>query len=200
MHEGGIFKRHWHEGEGRRYSFEDVRPSDFVQCFTSWDFSVKAKKTSDRVSGQLWGKIRADHFKHANRIALYDAIVTRADFVDSLRLIKAMRDKHPWCADLLIEDKANGSPIITTLRDHVGDGRVIPFEPGDRSKEVRAHAVAPSVEAGLVIIPYDHEADWVSEWLQEITSFPKGEFDDQVDVTTQALLHLTQDGQWVFSF
>ncbi len=118
----------------------------------------------------------------------------------TLRLIKALHEKHRFVSLKLIEKKANGAPIIQLLRNEFGDDSVIPFEPGSRSKELRASAVSPACEAGRVIIPHDGEASWVDSWLSEMESFPKGQHDDQVDATTQALLHLTQSREWSFVF
>jgi len=99
----------------------------------------------------------------------------------------------------VIEKKANGAPIIQLLKNQFGDSYVDAFEPGARSKEVRASAVSPVCEAGMVIIPTPDEAPWVREWLTEMTAFPKGRNDDQVDATTQALLRLTQTPEWAFA-
>jgi hypothetical protein len=58
------------------------------------------------------------------------------------------------------------------------------YEP-KMEKILRMHTVSSTIENGLVHIP--DQAHWLAEYLHEITSFPKGKFDDQVDSTSQAL-------------
>jgi predicted phage terminase large subunit-like protein len=54
-----------------------------------------------------------------------------------------------------------------------------------KGKEERVHEIASFVEAGRVSIP--RWAEWLDEYLGEITSFPLGAHDDYVDSTSQAL-------------
>ena len=54
------------------------------------------------------------------------------------------------------------------------------------SKEARASAVTPMIESGNVYIPAT--AAWKDVFLLEMSIFPKGKNDDQVDSMTQALL------------
>jgi hypothetical protein len=48
---------------------------------------------------------------------------------------------------------------------------------------MRLHAQTAVIEAGFVHIP--EAAPWLAEYLHEITVFPKGKHDDQVDSTAQ---------------
>src|SRR3546814_7403891 len=84
----------------------------------------------------------------------------------------------------LIEDKANGTAIIDVLRDEI-DG-IIPVNPKD-SKEVRARAQTPTVEAGNVLLPHPSEpgCEWVTDLLTETRNFPTGAHDDMVDVRSE---------------
>lgn len=52
-------------------------------------------------------------------------------------------------------------------------------------KVMRLHAQTATIENGFVHVPKD--AAWLAEYLMELTVFPKGKFDDQVDSTSQAL-------------
>ena len=58
------------------------------------------------------------------------------------------------------------------------------YEP-KMDKIMRMHSVTSTIENGFVYLP--GEAEWLGEYLHEITSFPKGRFDDQCDSTLQAL-------------
>jgi hypothetical protein len=52
-------------------------------------------------------------------------------------------------------------------------------------KIMRLHSVTSTIENGFVHLP--EKAEWLGEYLHEMTSFPKGRFDDQCDSTSQAL-------------
>src|SRR5215510_784579 len=54
-----------------------------------------------------------------------------------------------------------------------------------RVKVMRLHAQTAVIENGFVHIP--ETAPWLAEYLHEMTVFPKGKHDDQVDSTAQFL-------------
>jgi len=47
---------------------------------------------------------------------------------------------------------------------------------------MRLHSVTNTVENGFVLLPM--EADWLPLYLQELTTFPNGNHDDQADSTS----------------
>jgi hypothetical protein len=55
------------------------------------------------------------------------------------------------------------------------------------------HAQTAMIENGFVHLPKD--AAWPPEYLHELTVFPKGKHDDQVDSTAQMLDWLKQSGR-----
>jgi predicted phage terminase large subunit-like protein len=106
------------------------------------------------------------------------------DFNGQLSAIQAMHNRQPGASAIYIEDKANGSAIINTMRRYISG--IIPVVPkGD--KVTRANVVAPFFEAGNVYIPHPKWQPWVREMLDEWTGFPNMEHDDEVDSMTQAL-------------
>ena len=58
---------------------------------------------------------------------------------------------------------------------------------------MRMHAQTAMIENGFVHLPKD--AAWLPEYLHELTVFPKGKHDDQVDSTAQMLDWLKQSGR-----
>lgn len=98
-----------------------------------------------------------------------------------------LRKENRFTREVLIEDKANGPAVIDTLKDKVPG--LIPIEP-DGSKLARAHAVTSYWEAGNIYLPHPDEAPWVKELVAELTIFPAGANDDQVDALTQAVRRL----------
>jgi hypothetical protein len=50
---------------------------------------------------------------------------------------------------------------------------------------MRLHSVTSTIENGLVYLP--EHAEWLDEYLRELTTFSNGKHDDQTDSTSQAL-------------
>ena len=58
------------------------------------------------------------------------------------------------------------------------------FSP-DGDKIMRLHAQTAVIENGFVFVP--EQASWLADYRAELTTFPAGRHDDQVDSTAQAL-------------
>ncbi len=86
---------------------------------------------------------------------------------------------------VLIEDKASGTQLIPELVANGCHG-VTRYQP-TTDKIVRLRAQTGVIENGFVHIP--ETAPWLAKYLHEMTVFPKGKHDDQVDSrqTAQAL-------------
>ena len=178
---GNILKRtYW-----KRYG---AMPSGWDLILTSWDLTFKETKTGSFVVGQCWGK-RAGNFY------LFPIMVRqRMDFAESLiafeNFIKQIEATfHVKPNGHLVEDKANGPAVISTLQNRIPG--ILPMGVTG-SKVARAHAVAPLIRAGNILIPDDSMAPWAPEFIEECAKF-KGldsEINDQVDTMTQALIYL----------
>lgn len=183
--DGGLIKRGW-------WKFYREAPGNFDEIIQSWDATFKDTQKSDFVVGQVWGRKGADRY-------LIDQTRGRMNFPATLAAIRTMSAKWPQAAVKLIEDKANGPAIIATLKGEISG--LIPFEP-QGSKEARASAISPQIEAGNVYLPdptYLEAGDrsWVHDFIEEAAAFPNGAHDDQVDAMTQALIRMKQGG-WSF--
>jgi predicted phage terminase large subunit-like protein len=100
-------------------------------------------------------------------------------------LKRAVREQQSLydATEVLIEDKASGTQLIQEL---IADGcygvtRYLPTT----DKIMRLNAQTAIIENGFVHIP--EAAPWLAEYLHEMTVFPKGKHDDQVDSTAQFL-------------
>ena len=84
---------------------------------------------------------------------------------------------------VLIEDKASGTQLIQEL---IAEGlhAVTRYQP-QSDKVMRMHAQTAMIENGFVHVP--DAAPWLAQYLHELTSFPNGRHDDQVDSTAQML-------------
>jgi predicted phage terminase large subunit-like protein len=98
--------------------------------------------------------------------------------------------KWPQATTKLVEDKANGTAVIATLKHEISG--LIQVNP-EGGKEARAAAVSPQIESGNIYLPHPLIASWVTGYLAEWASFPRGAHDDQVDASTQALNRMRQD-------
>jgi predicted phage terminase large subunit-like protein len=182
--EGGMFKRGW----WREYdSAQWVKRPDgsmwalsFDEVIASWDMAFKDTQSSDYVVGQVWGRRGIDAY-------LLDQIRDRMDFVTTCQQFRAFSARWPQAVLKIVEDKANGTAVMNALRRIVPG--LVPEEPHE-SKEARAAAVSPFVEARNVWLPSPELAPWVGAFIEEHAAFPNGAHDDQVDGTSQALNRL----------
>lgn len=179
--EGGIFKRDWFKlwttDPTKVNDRTKLLPSKMMHLVVSIDATFKDTKKSDFVAIQVWGKVEQDCF-------LLHKIKKRMTFTETLKEIYDVIELYPNYDELLIEDKANGSAIIDTLRRKVR--AVIPIEPYG-SKEARASAISPMLEAGNVYIHHTQ-----GSLIEEAVEFPNSENDDEVDAMSQALNRLRQ--------
>nr|WP_232337678.1 phage terminase large subunit [Deinococcus arboris] len=158
-------------------------PEAFDFELTSWDFAFKEKKDSDFVVGQAWGSRGADTF-------LRGQVRGRWDYVKSKAALVGFSEAWPGIPEHLVEDKANGTAIMTDLRSTLTG--LIGYDPPG-SKQSRVATESSTIEGGNVYLPHPNLAPWVaSEYLKEWAQFPNGANDDQVDATTQALQRLKQ--------
>lgn len=184
---GNIFKRDWikyyvpNRAKMVELGLNDqevsIIPRHLDTVVQSWDATFKSKENDDFVAGQVWGKRGANFYLLGRRHA-------RMTFTQTLDAIKEVTSRYPQAHRKLIEDKANGSAIIDTLRNRITG--IVPVEP-DGGKEVRAAAVSPLWEAGNVYLPHPLWKPWVDDMVEEMVNFPNAPHDDEVDSMTQAL-------------
>lgn len=165
--EGNMLKRDW-------WKYYDVLPPVKSQII-SVDAAFKDEDDSDFVVIQVWGKNGADMY-------LVDQVRARMNFPATIQTIRNMVVKHPEAKVKLVEDKANGSAIISTLVREIGG--IIAVNP-EGGKVARVNAVSAYIESGNTYLP--RHAEWVHDFVEECASFPNGKNDDQVDAMSQAL-------------
>ena len=171
--EGNLIQRDW----WNFYDSEKDKP-EIVDWVMSVDASFKDDKSNDFVAIQIWGKNGAS-------IYLVDAVKKHLNFPATIMEIRRLRGMYDKCKITLIEDKANGSAIITMLkRELVG---IIPVNP-QGSKIARVQAVIGAIESGNVYLPKNKR--FVADFINECASFPNGKHDDQVDAMSQALMRM----------
>lgn len=166
---GIIFKR-------SKWKYWKVLPQ-LEEIILSVDCTFKDLQDADFVAIGAWGRVGADKY-------LLKRTRERMGFSATVMAVKTMHALFPTCVAVLIEDKANGSAVIETLKAAVPG--VIAVEPHG-GKIARAYAIQPEQEAGNLYLP-DPEIDPdIETYLGEASAFPGGAHDDEVDQTTQAV-------------
>src|SRR4029077_258655 len=158
----------------KRYR-ESERPERFDRIVQSWDTANKATELSDFSVCTTWGIRGKDLF-------LLGVFRRQLEYPALKRAVREQQNLY-GATEVLIEDKASGTQLIQEL---IADGchGVTRYQP-DCEKIMRLHAQTVMIENGFVSIPQN--APWLAEYLHEVTVFPNGKHDDQVDSTAQFL-------------
>lgn len=214
--EGGLFKYSWwrfwrHEGAtvgrvaGVEVELDPVRYPRPEECYQgpakiippirhvigSLDAAFKGTDDSDWVAFGVWGIVNAERY-------LLELVRGKLAYPATKRELLRLIARWPLCRRWLIEDKANGSAIISDLEGQIPG--VTPVNP-EGGKETRAAAMSPQVEAGQVLlgdgaIYTEIDSDGtrksvsVAAYVSEHGTFPRGTNDDMVDMTSQLMTHL----------
>jgi predicted phage terminase large subunit-like protein len=169
---GGMIKEYWFE----IYPSQN-RPETFDYIFQSWDTANKVTDLSDYSVCTTWGK-------KGNRLYLLHVYRKKVDYPTLKRAV--VEQARLWSTRLIvIEDKASGTQLIQELA-YEGVYNIQRYQPGpNQDKIMRMFACCNLIENGLVYLP--EKAEWLTEYLNELTVFPNGKYDDQVDSTSQSL-------------
>ncbi len=167
---GGMVKENWF----KRYAANE-RPESFERIVQSWDTANKATELSDFSVCTTWGVTGKDLF-------LLNVLRQRLEYPALKRAVREQQSLFN-ASVVLIEDKASGTQLIQEL---IVDGfhQVTRYKP-ECDKIMRLHAQTAIIENGFVHLP--EAAPWLVEYLHEMTVFPRGKHDDQVDSTAQFL-------------
>jgi predicted phage terminase large subunit-like protein len=177
--DGGVIKRSW-----IRHYKRGALPERFSYILQSWDTANKTGELNDYSVCTTWGL-------YGGYFYLLDVFRKRLNYPDLKRAVADQWRLHNPTR-VLIEDKSSGIPLIQELRAE-GIFGVEAYKPAPGSdKLLRLHAQSIKFESGKVFLPSD--APWLDEYERELTGFPGGKYDDQVDSTTQALEFLGTTG------
>jgi len=182
---GSLVKAEWF-----KHYRENERPERFDRIVQSWDTANKACELSDFSVCTTWGI-------KGKTVYLLGLLRQRLEYPALKRAVREQQNLYR-ATEVLIEDKASGTQLIQEL---IADGchGVTRYQP-DCDKIMRLHAQTAMIENGFVHIP--ESAPWLAEYLHEMTVFPNGKHDDQVDSTAQFLDWFKKPfpGQNIFEF
>lgn len=169
---GSIIKREWF-----RYYRELPRIEYLIMAM---DTAFTKKKTSDNSAVEIWGVSQ-------NGFYFIDLFWDKLEFPELKHKTVSLYNKHrPH--ELIIEKASSGHGLISELERNTRIS--VKGIPPVGSKEQRLHIVSPLFEAGKVFFP--ENAEWLSDYEEELIHFPAVTHDDRVDATTLALIYLSQ--------
>lgn len=177
-------------GKYSRFDLDSqIRTTSMYKIWVSIDTAETAKEKNDptvaecfleAMNGDLYllreYRQRREHVKLAKEIR---------EFLDQIRRM------YGKVTGVLIENKGGGRPLSSELRTHT-TYRVILIEPktlGD--KAFRFDEATPFIEAGKLHVP-SGESKWVTDYMNELTTFPASRNDDRVDATSQIINYLSK--------
>lgn len=169
-----------------------IERADIV--YASHDFPVKDKDTSDFLGSILAYRIGSNLF-------ITDCLERKMAFKASVNYVVSLDNIYPGCIQI-IEDKANGAPILQQLQDEVAGMQA--FSPGTASKMQRLESA--SLYLGNVYfvktVWNEQKQEYVlSEALQNLITrlknFPFVEHDDIVDAFSMLILFVYMDKRYM---
>ena len=165
---------------------EDELPSIPLPDKLDWtamsiDCSFKKTEDGSRVSLQVWAGKGSKRFLLAN-------LTRHMGFWDTVKAARELRAKYTQCYRIYVEDKANGPAVIEELKRTLTGVKEVNPQGG---KEARAYACQGSHESGDIYLPEGAEfLEGEVDFIGEVSRFPNGDKDDQVDSMTQLLIEM----------
>ena len=161
---------------------ETLVNDDLCWRFATMDPAFTKTKKSDYTVCAVWGVAPTD----PHGLMLLDLRRVRVEHADHAPLVKEMWDrwKPAWVG---IEKQMATLSLFDSVQR---EGVVVRWLTPDKNKVARAETAVAMVDAGRVWLPAN--ARWVSEFLDEVVSFPVAAHDDQVDVLAYACAELAK--------
>jgi predicted phage terminase large subunit-like protein len=166
---GSIVRREWFS------CFDPANPPPFDETLQSWDTASRSDELSDYSVCTSWGR-------KGRQLYLLSVFRKKLNWPDLKRAIIQQASIF-GASKVYIEDASSGIGLIQDLKSD-GFYKVEAVKPKGE-KPMRLRNVSAIVEAGQIFLPL--QAPWLEDFLHELTMFPAGRYDDQVDSFSQAL-------------
>ena len=160
--------------------------------YASHDFPIKDKESSDFVGSVLAYKVN-------NTIYIKDCLEKKMAFVKSVEYVKRLSLDFPGIIQI-IEDKANGSPIIQQLQEEISG--IQAYNPKTQSKIQRLESASLYMESKNVVFVKDEWNEQTEKYelsknllnlKQRLLQFPFVKNDDIVDAFSMLILYVFLD-------
>jgi len=182
--EGAMFKPEW-------FDIVDKAPDNVVARTRYWD-KAGSNNSGDYSAGVLISRAPNGHYYVEDvvreQLSSYRRNQTMKRVIDGdlLRVGPNVQQYHE------IEPGSAGEEAARNTVKEL-EGRAIKADPvGNKSKEVRATALATACEAKLVHLV---RGTWNNAFIEELIMFPKGRNDDQVDAAAGAYNKIARSGR-----
>lgn len=151
---------------------------DAEMIYASHDFPVKDKETSDYLGSVLGYKV-------SNTLYIKDCLEKHMNFPNSIEYVKALDNIYPSIIQV-IEDKANGSPVLQQLQGEIAGLQA--YNPSTNSKSMRLES-ASNYMGNVVFVQNEFDkitqtwrlSDELENLINRLYEFPMVEHDDIVD-------------------
>lgn len=181
---GGMFKKEWFgtftkfENNDRAYYRlgDHIVDADEVWKFATMDVAYTRTKRSDYTAIATWGVCPGE----TTSLILLDMRRVRVEHAEHAPLVKSVWDTYrpAWVG---IEKQA---ATLSMFDEVQRQGVVVRWLNPDKNKVARAETAAALAAAGRIWIP--DNTDWLSDFLEEVLTFPVAKHDDMVDCLSYA--------------
>lgn len=182
---GTIFRRSWWGSYTKPRGWEQMPIEELLKALgiervaVGWDTALGERQSNDYTSGTVIGQSQ-------NRYYVLGHVLRRMSFPETEKaIIQSWSRWNAVAVPIEGNGSASGKAAVQSLKTK---SRVPAIEVPNIAKEVRAAIVAPTVEAGLVLLP--DEEPWVEGFVASLAAFPRGAHDDDVDSFCIALEYL----------
>lgn len=164
----------------------EIVPKAGAMRFTTIDVASQTKRRSDWTVISTWDllppRIDGQGRERPSMLLLVDRQRERVESVDHLLLLEHV-DATMAPAWHGVEEATYGLQLIQSA---IRKGFRIQPLPADRDKWSRSEIASTMIRNGRVFFPA--AAPWLDEWEHELTTFPNGSYDDQVDTLSYAAI------------
>jgi len=200
---GGMFKKEWFEGRYTQivtsddevaYQLDDrIIRAENLWTFSTMDTAYAKNQTSDYTVIATWGVVQGatsevdgETVVGPPMLMLLEVKRKRVEHFEHAPLIRDVwaRRRPTWVGI----EKIDASRAL--FAEAQRDGIVCKWLEPETNKIARAETAAALAAAGRIWLPVD--ADWLTEWLDEVVTFPVAKHDDQVDTLSYAARELAQ--------
>ena len=163
--------------------------------YASHDFPVKDKTKSDFTGSVLAYRI-------GKTLYIVDCLEAKQNFTRSKQYLKNLENIYPSIINI-IEDKANGSPLLTELQEEIPG--MINYNPGTADKIDRMNYASDYVQSGNVVFvktkwdPQQQKyilSEGLQNLKQRLIAFPFVQHDDICDAFSMLILYVFQSRKY----
>lgn len=160
--------------------------------YASHDFPIKEKENSDFLGSLLAYRVN-------QTIYIIDCLEKKMAFTKSVDYVRMLNSKFAGIIQI-IEDKANGSPIIQQLQDEVPG--IQPYNPKSASKTQRLESASLYMESKNVVFVKNEWSEENNQYVlsknlqnlrERLLNFPFVKNDDIVDAFSMLVLYVFLD-------